>query len=227
MPKTNSLHQHLIIAGTFIAMLFGSTIVKIPSSHADSVDFIAAADGDVLTFGGDSIDTVDTRLQFQQSGGLIRNVILEFDIGDLSPNAVINSASLNVVKDGNLANTGSNPAPVEIFGYVGDGNITLGDYDAPASSLGSGEIILGLSNGTALDFTLDTVLIQAIADSTGLLTLRLETNNFATVNFASTETTTAFAPPTLTLEISAVPEPSSAILIAGWLAGFCAIQRRK
>lgn len=187
--------------------------------------FSPTADGDTQIFGGDDVETGAARLTMTQSGGLVRNIILEFDLNGLSPGDTINSASLGLVKDGNLSNLGG-PAPIEIFGYVGDGVIDIADFNATATQLATDSIALGQANGTALNFSLSTSTIQSAVDSNGLLTLRLETNSFAVVEFASLETTTGFSPPTLTLDVTSVPEPSALVLLLSVSLGLCGIRRR-
>lgn len=215
--------------GTLILMVvFCTTLSFFTTAEAQLLTFNPTADGDTLTFGGDFVETGDERLVMFQSGANIRNVILEFDLSSLGSADIINSVSLGLYKDGNLANIGGNPAPIEIYGYLGDGVIDIADYDAAATQLGSGSIALGQPNGTALNFSLSTPTIQSAVDASGLLTLRLETNSFATVNFASLETTTAFSPPTLTLDVASnVPEPSALALLFGVSIGLCGIRRRK
>ena len=212
---------HILMVALCATLLFSTT------AEAQLFTFNPTADGDTQIFAGDSVETGDERLMILQSGANVRNIILEFDLSSLGPSDIINSASLTLSKDGNLSNLGG-PAPIEIYGYLGDGVIDIADHNAGATQLASDSIVLGLANGTALDFALSTPTIQSAIDTNGLLTLRLETNNFATVQFASLETTTAFSPPTLTLDVvSTVPEPSALVLLFGGVSiGLCGLRRR-
>lgn len=209
-----------------LMVVFSATLSCFTTAEAQLMTFNPTADGDTQIFGGDFVDTSAARLGILQSGGNIRNSILEFDLSSLGSGDIVTSAVLGLVKDGSLSNLGG-PVPIEIFGYLGDGVIDIADHNAVATQLATGSIALGQANGTALSFSLGTPTIQSAIDASGLLTIRLETNNFATVNFASLETTTAFSPPTLTLGVaSSVPEPSALALLLSASIGFCGIRRR-
>lgn len=189
-----------------------------PLAYADIVtDFVTTDDGRTRIFGGDTVDTSEDRLTATQSGGLVDNIILEFDISSLGVSAEISSASLVLFHDGFLSNTGGNPVPIETFVYAGDGAVTIDDFDEPGTNAGNFSVPLGLSDGVELVFDLtDLTEFQSIVDAgTGLATVRLETNSFATIQFASLENTSFAAP---VLRIESVPEPSSAgmvILLSG------------
>lgn len=83
---------------------------------------------------------------------------------------------------------------------------------------------LSVTGGDLLTFDFaDLSEFQSIVDSgANFLTIRLETNNFATIGFASLEDPD-FAPPTLRIE--SVPEPSCAGLVL-LLGGFFVRRRR-
>ena len=203
------------------ALLTASNLVAPELSTADIVtDFTATADGRTRTFGEDTVETMAARLSVAQSGGLVDNVILEFDISAIGAANTLSAASLVLVHDGFLSNIGQTPVPLETFVYAGDGVVDIDDFDAAGVNAGNFSVPLdSVSDGDQLvfDFT-DLTEFQSIIDAgTGLVTVRLETNSFATIQFASLENT-SFAAPVLRLE--SVPEPSSAgfaMLVSGLL----------
>ncbi len=211
----------LLLSGT-------SLLLALPSStQAATSLFIPTADGDVQTFGGDSLDTSDVRLTTTQSGGLERHIILEYDLNTIPSGSTVTSASIELVKDGGFANTGSNPIPLNFFLFLGDGTVGISDFGAAATAAGTLSIPIASgtpANGTAFSHNFsDNSAIQSAIDSTGLLTVRIETDSFATANFASLENTSELIAPTLTVNF--VPEPSSTLLIG--LTSFFVLQRRK
>ena len=197
------------------------TVFAAPNfASADIVtDFITIDDGRTRVFGGDEVDTTNESLTLTQSGSLIDNVILEFDISSLSASALLSSASLSLVQDGFASDIGSTAIPIEAFVYAGDGVVTIDDFDALATNIGDFSVPLSVTDGDVLTFDFaDLSEFQSIvASGAEFLTIRLETNSFATIGFASLEDP-VFAPPTLRIE--SVPEPSCAgmtLLLGGFL----------
>lgn len=194
---------------------------------ADEI-FTVMNDGDVQTFGGDDVNTTDDRLSTAQSGGLIRNIILEFDLSSLGAGTVVNSGTLNLVKFGLQGNTGGNPVPLELYAYTGDNIVNLADYDAPGTAIGTNSVPLGIANGTAVDIVLsDIAPIQSVVDGSGLLTIRIETNSFGTLELASLENGSGFNAPELSLNVTAVPEPSGMLIVSALCCGLAGIRRRR
>lgn len=183
------------------------------SAMAASVDLAPTADGDVQLFGGNDVDTGDTRVNFSQSGGAIRNGILEFDLSTINDAATINSVRLDLTIVAFTSNTGSNPANAQIFAYDGDGVVDINDYDAPGIEVLNTTTPHGGSAGDLLQFTLTDINPISAALAGDLLTLRLETDNFAIVRFASLENGT-LAPANLHIDFTPVPVPAALPLLA-------------
>lgn len=217
--------RHAIRTAMFL-LLAATTFA---STRADLATFVAVEDGEVQVFGGDTVDTTDVRLTTIQSGGLERNIILEFDIGSIAPGSTIDSASLAIVKDGIFSNTGTD-LPLHLLAYNGDGVIDISDFDAVATNVGDFTINNAPipANGTEFVFDLSDVapLQTALDTAAGLLTVRLETDSFATINFASLETATGFAPPELRVTFTAIPEPASLAILVGATLIFGVRRRR-
>lgn len=201
-----------------LASILGLLLMHFPASHvqADLVTLHPTAGGDIQNI-LDIVDVSNPRIRMSQSGSAERRIVMEFDMMGLTAGMTIDSAVLALTKDGTFSNIGS-VLPVHVTAYLGDGIVSLDDFDAP-SAMNVGDFVLDNTvvpaNGTEFLFPLiDLAPLQTAFDSPSqLLTLRLETDSFATLNFASLETGTSFAAPELRLNLSAVPEPSSAILI--------------
>ncbi|MCA9230249.1 MAG: hypothetical protein KDA57_06335 [Planctomycetales bacterium] len=192
---------------------------------ATTYTLFPTADGDVQTWGGDSIDTTDTRISLTQSGGLIRNGILEFDLSSIPDSATINSATLEFTMTSVVSNTGGNPAAIDIFAYNGDGVVDIADYAAAGTQVADTTIPNGGSTGDVHSFSLSPVAPVVSALSSDLLTLRIETDSFATFSFASLENTIHDA---ARLKINYVPEPTSAMLLGiAALVGSCCRTRQR
>lgn len=223
------LFQDTAFVSSFVIVASSMMVCTTIHQYADADElFSVMDDGDVQTFGGDDVDTTADRLTTTQSGGLVRNIILEFDLSSLSSGTVVNAGTLNLVKFGLQGNTGGNPVPLELYAYNGDGVVTLADYDATGTAIGTSSVPLGISNGTAVDIALsDIAPIQSIVDGSGLLTIRIETNSFATLNLASLENGSGFNAPELSLNVtSAVPEPSGLVVLSTLCFGLARTRRR-
>ncbi len=214
----------LVISG----LLFGAA-----SSVNAAVSLTPTADGVVKTFGGDSVDTTTDRIAFSQSGGNQSHAILEFDLSAISPLSTLTGASLDLTLSRFVSNTGTNPAAVHILAYAGDGSVNIADYSASATSVldtttpsyngGDGGVAGDIRN---FSFT-DLSPIQSALG--GRLTLRLETDSFASIQFASLENT-AYGPAKLNLNgvtVSPIPEPSSWALMLMGLSLVTAVKIRQ
>ncbi len=150
------------------------------------------ADGDIQLFGGTDIDTTDTIIAFTQSGGLIRNAIFEFDLSSIPDGSAINSVSLDMTLTRFVSNVSSNPAAIDIFAFAGD----------------------------VRSFALSPTSFFDGALAADLITIRIETDSFASINIAALENST-FDPVTLNINFEPadpVPAPAFASLFAGGLA---------
>ena len=190
------------------------------------------ADVYMRTFGGDFVDTTSDRLNFSQSGGSVTNGVLEFDVSVIPDTATVNSASLEVTQVDFTSNTGST-ANVHIYGYVGDGTLDIRDFAATGTlvytgTIGAGGGGVGRTGGTVLNFNLTdlTPIVNSLASNK--LTLRLESDNFAIVRFASLENQT-YHPAELTIDYTAstVPVPGALAFAATSIAVLGLVARRQ
>ena len=184
-------------------------------------DFAPTADGFTRTFGGDLVDTTGTRLTVSQSGNNANNIVFEFDLSSIAAGSTLDSAELRLVHDGNIMNVIGPSVPIEAYVYAGDGNVDIADFSATGLNAGNFSVpIATTSDGDLVTFNFtDLTGIQSVIDGADLLSIRLESNNFGVIEFASSENTN-FDGPILRLETSAVPEPSgigAAFLLCGLL----------
>lgn len=189
------------------------------------------ADNDIQLFGGTNIDTTDTIIAFTQSGGLVRNAIFEFDLSSIPDTATINSASLDMTLTRFVSNLGPT-AEIDIFGFAGDGAILEADFSTAGTQLFDGTTASGGVAGDVRSFALDPASFFESILATDLLTIRIETDSFASINIASLENQT-FDPLTLNIDFTAddtpVPAPAMAPLFAGGLGllGLAGWRRRR
>ncbi len=204
------------------------------TANALSISINPTVDGDVQIFGGDSVDTVDTRISFTQSGGLIRNGILEFDLSGIADGSTINSASLDITLTRFVSNSRTaTTAAIDVFAYNGDGVVNIADFNAAGTQVVNTTTPKGGSSGDVRSFTFTSVAPIVTALIGDLLTLRIETDSFASIQFASLENTTLsaallkinFTGPTL----SVVPLPAALPLFGSGLAfmGFIGWRRKR
>ena len=128
------------------------------------------------------------------------------------------------------SNTGGNPAVFDAFVYLGDGVIDITDHTTAATQVINSTVPNGGVRGdqeTRAFSSLTTV--QSAINGAGLLTLRLETDSFASLSYFSLENTDADAIPAqlnITYNTAAVPLPASLPLLGAALVGVAAFRRR-
>ncbi|MEM8834499.1 MAG: hypothetical protein AAGD00_01640 [Planctomycetota bacterium] len=153
-------------------------------------------DGNIQFSGALGFETVtdESTLRFSRSGNNnVRNAVLEFSLAMLPSDATITGAVFQFETAGLLSNVGGAPAPVEAFVFAGDGSVTDDDHQNLTEGLAAGSIELPTGSatpiGSFIELTLDPSVIQSVVnDGASFLTLRLQTQNFATVSLRSLET---------------------------------------
>lgn len=210
--------------------ILAATMVLTAPSLAATVDLTPTADGDVQIFGGDSVETTNTAIAFTQSGGLARNAILEFDLSSIANGSTINSVTLDLTLTRFVSNLGSAPAAIDVFAYIGDGVVNIDDFAATGTQVADTSTPHGGTGGDVRSFSLSVASVFTDALVGDLLTLRIETDNFASINFAALENS-GFAPANLSIDFtppSTVPVPAALPLLAAALGlfGFAGWRRR-
>lgn len=203
------------------------------STQAATMTFLPTADGDVTTVLRGTVRTTNTFNDAFQSGPRnITNAIFEYDLNALSATelASVSAATFEFTLTRFVSNTGRSPAAVDIFAYDGDGIVDIADYSAEGTQVVDTTTPWGGNPGETRAFTFTDV--TPIVDSiTGLLTLRLETDSFASIRSASLENQ-AYSAASLELtytedtNVSAVPVPAALPLMASAL-GMFGVARRK
>lgn len=152
----------------------------------------------------------------------------EFDLASLPDDAVVTQAEVIFRTAAAITNTNAT-APVEFFGFTGDGMIDLTDEAASATLVSLVDFTTAIANDTevSVEITNLAIIESVLSDgnSNDYFALRSETENFVTFRVDSLESTdpnAAAATLRLTYETSAVPEPSSLtfvgmVLVAGVL----------
>ncbi|MET1416040.1 VPLPA-CTERM sorting domain-containing protein [Roseibium sp. HPY-6] len=212
------------IFATLAALIF-PTSLSAATMTINTVD-----DGWVQTFGGDTVNTSDTTVSVSQSGGNIFNGIFEFNLAGIDDNATINSVAFEWTNTRFVSNLG-NSAEVDLFAYLGDGTVTVSDFDAAGDQVADTSVSTGGSPGdvTMIAFTDLNMFTTALLGD--LLSVRFETDSFASFQIASLENQD-WAAARLTVDytpgpVSAVPLPASGLLLLGALGGVAGLRRRK
>lgn len=214
-----------------IALAAALGALSIGASHAASLTFTPTADGTVQIFGGDSVITDGDTLSVTQSGGLIRNGIFEFDLSAIDDGATITGATLSVTSARFVSNTGNNPAVADLFVFGGDGTVDISDFAAAGSQVVDTTVPNGGSAGDVFTFTFSEVAsLQGLLVS-DLVTLRLETDSFASILLRALESTDGGAA-SLTVEFDLpdggeIPLPAAAWLFAAGLGGMLRFAKKR
>ena len=164
MPRLSPLAA---AAALLAAAIIPATTPTATHAQSDSLVVLATSDGHAVTEGG--VSTLDTTLfvalvlRYPDSFGFPRRrAMFEYAISAIPPGSVIESVTWRI-------QTSSESGHYEIFGYSGDGQVTLDDLSAPATLVGTH------TGGTfgihvlALDPAWMQSLVDAAAPYAGLL----------------------------------------------------------
>lgn len=213
---------------SLVALLVTVSVAAYIPANAATISLNPTADGDIQIFGGNSIDTTDTKIEFTQSGGLIRNGILEFDLSSIADGSTINSASLDIILTRFVSNIpAATVANIDLFAFNGDGVITLSDFNTTGIQVFDGTTPKGGNSGDLRSFNFSNLSPIANALAQNLLTIRIETDSFASINFASLENL-SLAAATLNIDYTApIPLPLTLPLFGTGLVILGFIRSRK
>lgn len=211
-----------------LAALLALSIPTVASAATMTLSTID--DGSVKTFGGTVVDTGDTSVSVVQSGGNITNGIFEFNLAAIDDTATINSVSFQWTNSRFVSNTGA-LAAVDLFAYLGDGAVSIADYDAAGDQVADTSVAKGGSGGDVTTIAFTDVSMVTAALLGDLLSVRFETDSFASFRVASLENTTWDAARLVVdytaAPVTAVPLPASGLLLLGALGGVAGLRRRK
>ena len=170
-------------------------------ANADTMEIVAIADATVDSNGalGQEIIEDAESIETSMSGGSnISDGLYEFDLGPIPAGATIESATLHFRTAFLVANT-SSEAPIEIFGFTGNGTLELSDQANSGAVLAATSFPAPTPANTNLEIELTNLIplntVISDGNSNDFLTVRSETENFATFRFDSLESGDADAVP--------------------------------
>lgn len=197
-------------------------------AHGATATLNPTADGNTKIFGGNVVNTVSTGIAFSQSGGNIHNAVLEFNLAPIADGATINSVSLAITLTRFVSNTGATPAAIDVFAYAGDAVVDISDFSG-GTQVYDGATAQGGVAGDVRSFSLSNMTLFDSLLIGNLLTVRIETDSFASIQFASLENSSLGAA-ALTVDYTVgadVPLPAALPMLAIGLAGLGFAARRK
>ncbi|WP_146394853.1 hypothetical protein [Planctomycetes bacterium CA13] len=160
----------------------------------------------------------------QRTDNVVNEVLFfEFDLTGLDSSAVVESASISFTILGTPTASGN----IDILAYQADGVLTFPDDGSRIAQTVANYDPITLGGGT-ISVVLNTAVVNGFLNSGSYLGIRMqgsETN--AATDIRGISTTAAGIPPTLSLSVVAVPEPTSFALILVSVLPAIACRRRK
>lgn len=186
----------------FATILFAIfLLVATNFTNADTMELVAIADATVDSNGALGQELIEGAevIETSMSGGSnISDGLYEFDLSGIPAGATINSAVLRMRTAFLVSNVGDE-APIEFFGFTGNGALELADQANSATVIGIDSFAVGTAADTDLDFEITNLIplnnVLSDGNSDDFFTIRSETENFVTYRFHSLESTDSNASP--------------------------------
>lgn len=184
-------------------------------ASATTITLFALEDGTATdaNFDGtfESLNTSDDTITLEArnifSDQLESQVAMEFLLTSITPGSTVNSATLRVPsRSGAISGDGGN-VTVSVHGYVGDGNIALDDFDKSNAIAGP------LVAPSTIDVDVTAFVQGLVSNSDNFAGFNISADAFPSLGTFrrswDSENAGPMAGPRLTVDISAVPEPTS------------------
>jgi hypothetical protein len=162
----------------------------------------------VVADGAQSINVRDV-------SGTRRRMVMEFNVSDIGSDIANALLELDVTQAATIGNT------LSVLGYAGDGSVSPADA-AQAGTLLASKTIEGSG---LLAISLDPTAVKSLLGNSTHLGLILSESSGSDMTINTSDSTSALLKPTLTINYTAVPEPTTAMVLLG--AGVLTLSRRR
>lgn len=225
----------LRIATALVAIAGGSLFAV--TANATSVTLTTIADGQTGQNVSGQLPTEPglTAIGISQSGSLIRNGVFEFDLSAIPDTATIDAASFNWVNSRFISNIGGNPAQVDLFAFNGDGVVTDTDHTGGTQVADTSVALAGVGSGVVSGVGLTDLAPLAAALPGDFLTIRFETDSFASIqvagllnaDFGAASLSVDFTETTIAPPVPPIPVPAGLPLLFAGLGGLVLVKSRR
>ncbi|HEV8292225.1 MAG TPA: PEP-CTERM sorting domain-containing protein [Tepidisphaeraceae bacterium] len=212
IKQLNITHNHPTSTRMYFDDVAFRTAVVAPfrAEKLPAVDVAAESNG-----GGFFIADGSQSINVRDIGGTRRRMVMEFNVADIGSDIV--DALLEV--DVTAASSGSNT--LSVLGYAGDGVVTPEDAGQAGTLLATRTI----EGSGLLAISLNAAAVKNLMGSSTHLGLILSESSGAEMTINTSENSSALLKPTLTIDYSAVPEPTTAFGLLG--VGVLTLSRRR
>jgi hypothetical protein len=205
------------------AVLIGLALTLLPGAvRANTITIVGSVDATISDTNGDGIFDSTTAENPSTFGLVVRQfenfsssisfedrAVIEFSLAGIAPTDTITGLTFTFGESSATSNSGR---IVGVYGFAGDGAISLADATAPATELASYDNwAIGLGAHT---LTLDPSTLQSLLGHTSYFAIRLQGDQLSTNTSLNSLEENFGTPPQITVT-TAAPLPSPLRLLAG------------
>lgn len=213
IKSINITHNHPTSTRMYFDDVAFRTAVVAPfrAEKLVAVDVAAESNGGGAFFVSDGASSINVR----DISGVRRRMVMEFNVSDIGSDIVNALLELEVT----AASTGTNT--LSVLGFADDGTVSPADAGLAGTVLATKTI----EGSGLLAITLNPTALKGLLGTSTHLGLILSDSTGSEVTFNTNDNISAALRPTLTINYSAVPEPTSLIGLLG--VGVLTLSRRR